>query len=352
MPVAHGNVTSLVRSFASLIVIAVLTGCATRAHMNEIDAIFRDYSGAVPGASVVVVRGDRVMFRKSYGLANLEERIAATPETHYRLASITKQFTAAAILTLAQQGKLSLDDPIRRWLPSLPAYADAITIRHLLTHTSGLIAYEDVMPSTTTVQLRDADVLRLLETQSTTYFPPGSQYRYSNSGYSLLALIVEKASGKHFADLLREEIFTPLGMTSTVAHEEGISTVANRAYGYSGDGSSWLRTDESLTSAVLGDGGIYTSVDDLVHWLRALDQGRFAEASEPRVETDKAGVRYGFGWRISARNGRRVVSHTGESIGFRNALVRFPDEKLSVVVLTNRNEGEPYELAIRVVDLF
>jgi CubicO group peptidase (beta-lactamase class C family) len=338
------------RSFASLIVIAALTGCGTLSHMNELDPIFRGYSGDVPGASVIVVRENRVVFRKSYGLANLEERTAATPDTHYRLASMTKQFTAAAILTLAEQGKVKLEDPIRRWLPSLPAYADPITIRHLLTHSSGLIDYEDVMPSTTTVPLKDADVLRLLETQSATYFPPGSSYRYSNSGYSLLALIVEKASGARFADFLREQIFTPLGMTSTVAHEEGVSTVVNRAYGYSRDGSSWHRTDQSLTSAVLGDGGIYTSVDQLVHWLNALDQGRFAEASVPRVITDKKGVKYGFGWRITERNGRHVVSHTGESIGFRNALVRFPDEKLSVVVLTNRNEGEPYDLAMRVAD--
>jgi CubicO group peptidase (beta-lactamase class C family) len=331
-----------------MIVIAALTGCATQTTMNEIDPIFRDYTGNVPGASVIVLRGDDVLFRKSYGLANFEDRTAATPATHYRLASVTKQFTAAAILTLAAQGKLKLDDSIRRWLPSLPPYADAITIRHLLTHSSGLIAYEDVMPSTTTVQLHDADVLRLLETQTATYFAPGSSYRYSNSGYALLALIVEKASGKRFADFLHDEIFGPLGMTTTVAHVDGVDTVLNRAYGYSRDANSWQRTDQSLTSAVLGDGGIYTSVDDLVHWLRALDEGRFAEASVPRVETDKNGVKYGYGWRISEQNGRRIVSHTGESIGFRNALVRFPDEKLSVVVLTNRDEGEPYDLALRV----
>ena len=336
------------RTLATLIVIAALISCGTQSQMNDIDAIFRDYTGNVPGASVIVVRGDDVVFRKSFGLANLEDQIAATPDTHFRLASVTKQFTAAAILTLAGQGRLSLDDSVRRWLPSLPPVTDAITVRHLLTHTSGLIDYEDVMPSTTTVPLRDADVLRLLETQSTTSFPPGSRYRYSNSGYSLLALVVEKSSGQHFADFLREQIFTPLGMTTTVAHQEGVSTVVNRAFGYSRDASSWHRTDQSLTSAVLGDGGIYTSVDQLVPWLHALDQGRFAEASVPRTMTDKKGVRYGFGWRISQHDGRRIVSHTGESIGFRNAVVRFPDEKLSVVVLTNRNEGEPYELAMRV----
>ena len=335
-----------------MIAIVALSGCATQTTMNGLDSIFREYTGNVPGASVIVLRGGDVVFRKSYGLANFEERTAATPATHYRLASVTKQFTAAAILTLAGQGKLQLDDSIRRWLPSLQTYADAITIRHLLTHSSGLIDYEDVMPASTTVQLRDADVLRLLETQSTTYFPPGSSYRYSNSGYSLLALIVEKASGKRFADFLHDEIFNPLGMTTTVAHEEGISTVANRAYGYSRDAHAWRRTDQSLTSAVLGDGGIYTSVDELVNWLRALDKGKFAEASVPRVDTDKNGVKYGYGWRISERDGRRIVSHTGETIGFRNAVVRFPDEKLSVVVLTNRDEGEPYDLALRVAESF
>lgn len=348
MAAAHGNVTPLMRSFASLIVIAALTGCATQTTMNEIDPIFRDYVGSVPGASVIVLRGDDVVFRKAYGFANLEERAAATPATHYRLASLTKQFTAAAILTLADQRKLTLDDPVRRWLPSLPSHAGAITIRQLLTHSSGLIDYEELIPPSTTVQLSDADVLRLLETQSTTYFPPGSSYRYSNSGYALLALIVEKASGRRFADFLQEQIFSPLGMTTTVAHEQGVSTVVNRAYGYSRDGNSWRRTDQSLTSAVLGDGGIYTSVDELVNWLRALDRGRFAEASVPRVTTEKKDVRYGYGWRISEHDGRRIVTHTGESIGFRNAVVRFPDEKLSVVVLTNRDEGEPYELALRV----
>ena len=318
----------------------------------DIDTLLHDYSGEVPGASVIVVRDGKVVFRKSWGLANLEEHVAATPATHYRLASVTKQFTAAAILTLADQKKLSLDDSIRRWLPSLPPYADSISIRHLLTHTSGLVDYEDVMPADTSTQLKDADVLRLLETQQSTYFAPGTSYRYSNSGYALLALIVEKASGRRFAGFLRESIFAPLGMSTTVAHEEGISSVVNRAYGYSLEGNAWRRTDQSLTSAVLGDGGIYTSVDELENWLRALDSGRFAEASVPRVGTDKPDVRYGYGWRISEHDGRRVISHTGESIGFRNALVRLPDQHLAVVVLTNRNDGHPYDIAMSVAAHF
>ncbi|MGZ7041379.1 MAG: serine hydrolase, partial [Thermoanaerobaculia bacterium] len=307
---------------------------------------------ASPGESVVAVRNGDVILRESNGFANLEDKIAATPETHYRLASITKQFTAAAILDLAASGTLSIDDPVRKWLPSLPPVANAITIRHLLTHTSGLIDYEDVMPPDTKAQLHDADVLRLLEAQTTTYFAPGTSYRYSNSGYALLALIVEKASGQRFAGYLRERIFLPLAMKTTVAHEEGITTVVNRAYGYSRSGASWTRTDQSLTSAVLGDGGIYTSVDELVLWLRALDAGRFADAMVPRVDTDKPGVKYGFGWRISEHRGHRMISHTGETIGFRNAIIRFPDEHLAVVVLTNRDEGEPVDRALAIADRY
>ena len=314
------------------------------------ESLFRDYSGNVPGASVVVVRNGNVVVRSAFGRADLEQQIAATADTHYRLASVTKQFTAAAILSLAERGKLSLDDSIRRWLPSLPAYADAITIRQLLTHTSGLVDYEDAIPPGRTAQLNDDDVLQIVASQPAPYFEPGSSWRYSNSGYVLLGIIVARASGESFPQYLHDAIFDPLGMKTTAMHVEGADVVPNRVYGYSREGDHWKRTDQSITSATLGDGGIYTSVDDLVSWMRALDAGRFAEAFVPRTLTDKKNVQYGYGWRISEHNGRRIVWHTGESIGFRNAIVRFPDEHLSIVVLTNRNEAEPYLIALRVAD--
>jgi len=337
--------------------------------MNQIDTLMRDYSGDVPGASVLVVRDGNVVVRKSYGLANLEERVVAAPETNYRLASVTKQFTAASILLLG----IPLDDPITKYL-ALPPYANAITIRHLLTHTSGLLAYEDLIPPGTARQLKDADVLDLLAKQSTTYFPPGTSYRYSNTGYAFLALIVERVSGQRFADFLREKIFEPAGMKNSVAFEEGISTVAHRAFGYSaisggqailpagGKARSpvlhWHRTDQSLTSAVLGDGGIYTSIDDLVHWIAWLDSGRFDRALVPATHSDDPAVQYGFGWRISEHRGRRYVWHSGETVGFHNAIVRFPEQHLAVVVLTNRDEGEgegegePHQTALKIADMF
>ena len=321
----------------------------------DIDALLARYDGDVPGASVLAVKDGETVLAKSYGYADLEARVRATPQTNYRLASVTKQFTAASILLLAEDGKLSIDDPVKRWLPSLPAAADAVTIRHLLSHTSGLIDYEDVMPADTKDPLHDADVLRILEGQNRTYFAPGTSYRYSNSGYALLALIVGKASGKDFASFLRERIFLPLGMNDTVAFEDGISTVANRAYGYSEIDGRWQRTDQSLTSAVLGDGGIYSSIEDLAKWNAALDDSRLLiEASRklafsPHTTTDEPDVEhYGFGWRLNGG----TQWHSGETIGFRNAIVRWPEQKLTVIVLTNRDDPEPYRTVLAIGALF
>ena len=336
--------------------ISLSTACATHANSpgNEVDALMSRYDGAVPGASLLVIREGELVVRRGYGLSDVEHGIEAGPTTNYRLASVTKQFTAAAILLLAEDGKLTLDDRLRHWLPSLPAADDAITLRHLLTHTSGLIDYEDVMPDDTTEQLRDADVLRLLESQDRTYFKPGSDYRYSNSGYALLALIVERASGKSFQDFLHERIFLPLGMHDTLAYVHDGPEVAHRAYGYSEIGGRWMRTDQSPTSAVLGDGGIYSSVEDLARWDAALYDDRLLGDASRRlmftghVATDDPLVRYGFGWRISGE----TLWHSGETIGFRNVIVRYPQQRLTVIVLCNRDDPEPYATAKAIANLY
>jgi CubicO group peptidase (beta-lactamase class C family) len=321
--------------------------------VESIDALLRAYDGAVPGAAVLVARDAEPVARLVYGLADLERATPVTPATNFRLASITKQFTAAAILLLAEEELLGLDNRARNWLPTLPPAADAVTIRQLLTHGSGLVDYEDLIPTSTQRQLADADVLTLLEGANRTYFTPGSSYRYSNGGYALLALIVERASGRAFADFLRERFFGPLGMLGTVAYRKGIDDISRRAFGYSADEERWIRTDQSLTSAVLGDGGIYSSIDDLAKWDAALyDDRLFAAASlrqmfAPAVATDDPAIRYGFGWRITGD----CHWHSGETIGFRNVIVRIPDRRLTVVVLTNRNGPEPHATALAIAEL-
>ena len=362
-------------------VCVALSACASgdanvRATPN-IDDLMRPYAGDVPSASVLVLRDGVPLLRRSYGLANLEEKIVATPQTNYRLASMTKQFTASAILLLAEDGKLSLDDRIRRWLPTLPDTDDAITIRHLLTHTGGLIDYEDIMPESPpspapaasasalpatsaevvddpSKQLRDIDVLHLLEKERRLYFAPGTQYRYSNGGYSMLALIVERSSGKPFQDFLRERIFTPLGMHDTLAYVAEGPPVPHRAYGYSEAHDKWFRTDQSLTSAVLGDGGIYSSIDDLAKWdAAAYDNRLLSDASRklaftPWTKTDDPAVQYGFGIRLTGE----TQWHSGETIGFRNVMVRYPQRHFTVIVLTNRDDPEPYLMALQIAERF
>lgn len=320
---------------------------------SKIDDLMRDYAGSQPGASVLVLREGAAVIRASYGLADREVQSVVTPATNFRLASVSKQFAAACILLLMEEGRLQLDDPVGRWLPSLPPATRDVTLRQLLTHTSGLIDYEDVIPVSMTEQLHDADVLTLLESQDRTYFPPGSGYRYSNSAYVLLGLIVEQASGKTFTDFLAARVFTPLGMSNTVAHVAGRTLVSHRAYGYTHENGEWTRTDQSQTSATLGDGGIYSSSDDLAKWDAALYDGRLlrpeslAMAFAPATATDDPDVEYGFGWRITGE----TLWHSGESTGFRNVLVRYPKRRLTVIVLTNRNDPEPYRLALAIADL-
>ena len=317
------------------------------------DSLFRAYSDSKgPGANVIVLQRGQVVFRKSYGAASLEEGRAATPTTNYRLASVTKEFTAMATLLVAQDGGLSLDDSISKFFPELPPKLHGITVRNLLTHTSGLLDYEDFVPDTQTVQVHDSDVLRILSSHDSVKFQPGERWDYSNSGYSMLALLVQKQSGKRFADFLAERIFRPLGMTRTVAFENGISTVAERAYGYSrreGSGG-WVQTDQSNTSAVLGDGGIYTSIDDMTHWAAALDTGKLVRADllqqafTPYRLNDGTSAKYGFGWYLAPFADLPSTWHTGETRGFRNAIRRLPTEGITIIALTNRNEGNPIEL--------
>jgi CubicO group peptidase (beta-lactamase class C family) len=319
----------------------------------RIDGLMRAYAGEVPGASVLVLHQGRAVVRRAYGYADLEQRVAANGATNYRLASLTKQFTAAAVLLLVEDSRLSLDTRIRDWLPSLPAAADRVTLRHLLTHTSGLLDYEDLIPANRGTALHDADVLQLLEAEDRTYFPPGTGYRYSNSGYALLALAVAAASGMDFASVLRARIFAPLEMHNTVAHEEGVSRISQRAFGHSERLGQWLRTDQNLTSAVLGDGGIYSSADDWEKWDAALSDDRLLRRQSLRLAfaaataTDDPSVDYGFGWRITADH----VWHSGESLGFRNAVVRFSERRLTVLVLTNRDEPGPYPIALRIAEI-
>lgn len=308
-----------------------------------------------PGCVVLVRVGGETIFSRGYGRANLETGEPNTPQTHFRLASVSKQFTASATLRLVEQGHLRLDESLADIFPDFPAYGRAITVRHLLNHTSGLRAYEGLMPRDTTVPILDAGVLELLKAQDSGIFAPGEQYSYSNSGYAVLAMIVEARSGKRFADFLHDEFFVPLGMTGTVAFERGRSEVPNRAYGYRrNDDGSWRFADQSMTSSVLGDGGIYCSAENYARWADALLDGRVLRQDLHRLAwtrsttNDGSPIGYGFGWYLEEVDGIPRVFHTGSTTGFNNSARLVPSHRVCVVFLSNRTGPEPAALAAEI----
>jgi CubicO group peptidase (beta-lactamase class C family) len=325
---------------------------------SSIDALFSDYNQPdTPGASLAVIKDGKVIHTRAYGLADVENKVPASTRTNYRLASVTKQFTATAILKLVDQGKLSLDSRLTEVLPGAPRYARDVRIRHLLNHTSGLVDYEDFVPDTQAVQVLDADVLKLLSTIDSMYFPAGAKFRYSNSGYALLALVVEAISGQSFAQFLGKNVFEPLGMNHTIAFQNGISAVDNRAFGHSRTDKGFVRTDQSNTSAVLGDGGIYSSAEDLFKWDQDLYANHLISDSlrqqsfTPGLLSNGTRTKYGYGWYIEPFKNLTSVYHTGSTRGFRNAIFRLPEQNLTVIILTNRNEGEPIGLARQIADI-
>ncbi len=304
--------------------------------MSE-DELFAKFDGPdFPGLSVLVAREGEIRLARGFGAANLAEKSDVSPETNFRLASLTKQFTAMSIMILAERGKLALENPLPAYLPGIPRYGDSITLAHLLAHRSGLLDYEDLVPAGTTTQLKDRDVLEILRQQDRTQFPAGTRFHYSNSGYALLALIVESVSGKRFPNFLRENIFEPLAMRGTVAYEAGVSEISRRAIGYTQRGGAFDETDQSITSAVLGDGGIYSSITDLFQWDQALYGEKLV--SRPMLErafTDHSDG-YGFGWFVD----REKVWHYGETCGFTTRIERFTKMRGTVILLANRRDAE------------
>ena len=346
----------------ALLTIVASYGCkstAMLANNNQVDAIMKNYNTAdQPGASVLVLQDQKIIFKKGYGVENIITQKTISPSTNFRLASVTKQFTAMAILLLQQQNKLSIEDPLTKYFSSFPAYGKEIKIKHLLTHSSGLQDYEDLMPSSQTQQLHDTSCLQLMYTTNKLYFPAGTQYKYSNTGYAILALIIEKVSGQDYATFMNEKIFKPIGMKTTIAYESGKSFVVNRASGHSFKNGNWIETDQNLTSAVLGDGGIYSNSEDLSKWIKALWNFKLVPPaiqnkawSNTILENGRI-IDYGYGWHVEAYKNSTHPFHDGSSIGFRNSIQVFPNQKLMVVVLTNRNERDPAIEAKKIADLF
>lgn len=343
---------------------------------GQLNALFSGIaSPQEPGLAVLIRQNGQTLFERGYGMRDLRSSLPIDAHTNFRLASFTKQFTAMSIMLLVHDGKLRYDDHLTDVFPDFPAYGRTITIRNLLNHTSGLISYEDLMQKKYAgksweqiPQITDADVLALAEQQTGTKFPPGTNWEYSNGGYCILGAMIEKVSGMSYADFLHQRIFAPLQMDHTVAHVYGKDTISNRAYGYTNDAGVWLETDQSPTSATLGDGGVYTSLDDLAKWDEALRNHTLLSAAEIEpaitpapVPADAANwpnassgapMAYGFGWFLDPYRGHARMWHTGSSIGFRTVIERFTDSNLTIIILSNRGDLDTAALALKAADLY
>jgi CubicO group peptidase (beta-lactamase class C family) len=337
-----------------------------------------------PGFAVFVRENGRSLFEKGYGVRDLRTRAKIDAHTNFRLASFTKQFTAMAVMLLVHDGKLRYEQTLTEIFPDFPAYGRNITVRNLLNHTGGLPDYEDLMEAGEKAkgalwspehQIQDDEVLALLKKETKGKFAPGTSWFYSNSGYVVLGLIVAKASGQPYGDFLRARIFSPLHMDHTIVYQRGKNEVANRAFGHSREGDSFKETDQSSTSATLGDGGIYSNLADLSKWDDALRNHAFLSAAEmsPALAPAKLAdgsptfwpvganddnlhpgkpVSYGFGWFLDSYQGHARMWHTGSTMGFRSVIERFKTDALTIILLCNRTDLDPEALALKTADLY
>lgn len=345
---------------------SLVAALGSRAHaqavdLPQLDSVFAAYGPTGPGCSVGVSRDGQVVAARAYGLADLEHDVPSTPATIYEAGSLSKQVTAAAVTLLALDGKLSLDDDMRRWLPELPTYEAPITIRHLLTHTSGLRDWGNVAalggwPRETRVYTNDL-ALDIARRQRALNYPPGQYYSYTNTGYNLLALIVGRVSGMTLAEFTRQRLFVPLGMTSTSWRDDFTRVVRGRAIAYEPAGGATYRQEMPFESAY-GNGGLLTTPTDLLRWTANLEHGatvggaRFAQSMHQQATLASGRtITYASGLVVARYRGVREVSHSGSTAGYRAYLARYPDQGAAVAVLCNVANANATTLAHRVADL-
>lgn len=330
---------------------------------KEVDKIFANWDKPdSPGCALGIIKDGRFIYKRGYGMANLEYGIPLTSQSVFRIGSTSKQFTAMCIVLLEEEGKLSVDDNLREYFPEMPDYAESITIRQLLHHTSGVRDYLTLMSLKGARDddfYTDPEVVDMIARQKELNFAPGDEFLYSNSGYFLLAEIVKRVTGDSMRVYAEDKIFKPLGMTHTHFHDDFTQIVKSRASGYGRKkgGDFWINM---TTLGMIGDGGVFTSVDDLLLWDQNFYDNKLGKADKrlidkmltPGVLKSGEKLDYAFGLGISEYKGLKMVSHGGSFVGFRADMIRFPEQKFSVIVLANLGNINPSRLAKQVADIY
>jgi CubicO group peptidase (beta-lactamase class C family) len=337
-------------------------GISLAVETSEIDQVFREYNHSdSPGCSVAVYKDGRTVFSKGYGMASLELRVPNSPQTVFYVGSVSKQFVAASVVLAVRQGHLSLDDDIREFLPEIPDYGETITVRHLIHHTSGLRDYLGLMylgHNHFENVYSDEWIIELIARQKALNFPPGERYLYSNSGYFLLAQIIERATGQTLREFAEANIFRPLGMRHTHFHDDRGHVFANRAMSYEEDDDGEYRLEWYTNFDKVGSGGLMTTVEDLLHWDGVFYGRKFGGEgfAEQMLETGKLNdgeeLDYAFALSVGEFRGVPMIAHSGGFMGFRAQLMRFPEQHLSVAALCNLGSADPTTLSQEVAALF
>jgi CubicO group peptidase (beta-lactamase class C family) len=329
----------------------------------RVDKLFAEWNKPdSPGCALGIVKDGQLIYKRGYGLANLDYNIPISPKSVFGMASVSKQFTAMSILLLAKRGKLSLDDKIQKYLPELPRYQSPITIRHLIYHTSGIRDRVELAELAgmrgENVHLTADDVLGLIARQKELNFKPGQEHLYSNSGYFLLGLIVKRVSGKSLREFAEEHIFKPLGMNNTHFHDDRNLVVKNRVTAYLPNSNRGFAV-ALISIESVGDTGLYTSVEDLFLWDQSFYNNKLGggpdlvtEELSPGKLNNGENTGYAFGLRINEYKGLKRISHGGEAGGFRAQLIRFPEQNFSVMCLCNASNIDADGLARQVADIF
>ena len=327
---------------------------------SRVDAVFSRFTApGSPGCAVGVVQDGQLTYARGAGLASIELGVPITPRTVFDIGSVSKQFTALSVVLLAQDGKLSLDDEIQKFLPEIPRYTRPITLRHLLHHTSGIRDYIDILELSGVREeavTGNREALDAIVRQRSTNFEPGAEFRYSNSGFFLLSLVVERVAGKPLRDFAAERIFGPLAMTHTQIVNRHDQVIPNKAASYYPDGPGGFRAALANWEQT-GDGAVNTTIEDLLKWDQNFYTGTvggaaaFRELETTGVLNDGKPISYALGLTVDSRRGLREVSHGGSWAGFRAFLTRFPAKRTSVAVLCNVANAGPGLLAHQVADL-
>lgn len=329
---------------------------------QSVDSLLKSvYADDVPGASVAIEHNGKVIFKKNYGLTEIDSKEKISSSTNFNIASLTKQFTAIGVLQLVEKNKLRLSDKLAGFFPEINPKIAAITVKQLLTHTSGIPDHYDYTDTKNVHHVHDSDVLNSIKNADSTYFTPGTKFRYSNTAFCLLALIIEKTSGLSYSEYLEKNIFLPAGMKhSTVWNEE--SSIFQPAIGYEWDTTQKKfrksQAEENVFFSTEGDGGIYTSVNDYLKWFKALQsvkvfsKGITEEARAIQFPIDKnEKLGYGFGWFIDNSDVWKKVYHSGSNGGFRSFSFTIPSQNMLIVIFSNRDDVDLEALVLKMTHL-